>query len=193
VSQPVLDPFAPPNAELEPRALPGGELPLADLGARFGARIIDGLVLLPFFAAYHLAIKADLMARPSPAWQQLVTQLFLLPMLIYQWRLMATTGQTIGKRALKIRIVRRDGGPVGFVHGVLLREWVTLGLNFVLNSLGPFHVSLHVSPVLKALLSSPALLFELTDPLLIFGPARRTLHDRIADTKVIALPREAAR
>ena len=43
---------------------------------------------------------------------------------IYNWVLVHKQGQTIGKRALKIRIVKQDGSPCGFLHGVVLRDWV---------------------------------------------------------------------
>jgi uncharacterized RDD family membrane protein YckC len=87
-----------------------------------------------------------------------------LPLSIYQWMLIARTGQSIGKKWLRIRIVKLDNSPVGFGDGVMLREWITRGISFI--------------PCVGAIIS-------LVGYLMIFGSERRCLHDRIAGTKVI--------
>ena len=43
---------------------------------------------------------------------------------IYQWYLLATTAQTIGKKYLKIKIVNKNGEQAGFFVNVVLREWL---------------------------------------------------------------------
>jgi uncharacterized RDD family membrane protein YckC len=42
----------------------------------------------------------------------------------YQWYLISTTGQSLGKRWLGVQIVRVDGSPSGLRHGVILRSWI---------------------------------------------------------------------
>jgi uncharacterized RDD family membrane protein YckC len=82
-----------------------------------------------------------------------------------QGTLLTWMGQTIGKRALGVRIVRfRDGGNPGFVRAVLLRS-VVPGLIAGLTCLGN--------------------VFVLIDILNILGEERRCLHDYLAATKVV--------
>ena len=38
--------------------------------------------------------------------------------------LITTSGQSIGKKLVKTRIIREDGSPVDFVSGVVLRAWI---------------------------------------------------------------------
>jgi uncharacterized RDD family membrane protein YckC len=176
VSQPLLDPFAPPAADLRPRALPDDGQPApATRGARLGAAIIDNLLKLPFLGLFFALKAADLFVHFGPRWEPALRGLCLLPMAAYQWRLIARTGQSIGKRQTKVRIVRRDGNPAGFVAGVVLRVWV-LGGVAMLATVTPGAM------VAASLVSA----LGFVDALLIFTPSRRTLHDRIAGTRVIA-------
>lgn len=94
----------------------------------------------------------------------------VVPLLIAQWVLISTTAQSFGKRALGMRIVRhRDGAPVGFVRGVLLRSIVSRVLTRLMCRLG-----------------------SLIDVLVIFTSDRRCLHDYIAGTVVVRGPEQIA-
>jgi uncharacterized RDD family membrane protein YckC len=93
--------------------------------------------------------------------------LMVLSFMIYQWYLIATTGQSLAKRWLGIKIVRLDGSPVGFVNGVILRSWVVGALSNI--------------PILGTIIG-------LVNPLMIFGEERRCLHDHIAGTRVVVAP-----
>ena len=55
-----------------------------------------------------------------------ISGLFILG---YNWYLIATRGQTIAKRWLKLKIVRENGKPVDFKTGVALRSWITFWLS----------------------------------------------------------------
>ncbi|MFK7737343.1 MAG: RDD family protein [Pirellulaceae bacterium] len=79
---------------------------------------------------------------------------------IFQWNLIASRGQSIGKFLCCIRIVRTTGHLPGFFNGVLLRNWVRNLLCII-----PF--------------------FGLIDILFIFGSAQRCIHDYLADTRVV--------
>lgn len=84
-----------------------------------------------------------------------------LMLLAFQIFLLSTTGQTIGKRLIGVRIVRfDDGGNPGFVHAVLLRLGVMM-------------------------LMSAVAIVSLIDVLMIFREDRRCLHDLIAGTEVV--------
>jgi uncharacterized RDD family membrane protein YckC len=76
----------------------------------------------------------------------------------------ATTGQSLGKKWLGIKIVKMDGTEVDLVSGVILRSWVIGGCTYI-----PYVGSC----------------VWLLDALWIFGQEQRCLHDHIANTKVI--------
>lgn len=148
------------------------DAPLAPRGARFWARLIDNLLLLaamiPGLVLYGLKRGGS---EPELA-GLFGAGIGALLMSMYQWVRIARTGQTIGKRALAIRVVKRNGAPVAFFDGVIAREWATLLLGMV-----PFF----------------GRLVTLVDALMIFGSEQRCLHDALANTKVVSvIPGEPA-
>ncbi len=177
-----LDPFAPPTANLDPRLIPdgaGGQL--AGRWTRFGARMLDGLLFMPllvigaFVGIFLRSAPFDPAALKSPARMLgLFAAVFIacLPLAIYQWYLETTTGQSLGKRWSKIKIVKLDGSPVDFVSAVLLRTWVPFLAGTALTAIG---------------LQSIGNIYNSIDALAIFTTQRRCLHDLIAGTKVITL------
>jgi len=99
------------------------------------------------------------------------TALFVLT--LYQWYLLSTLGQTIGKRACGIRIVdATTGKPAGFIRAVLLRSLLPMLMVSVLTALLGW-----LFPPIGGLLAGINLV-----P--IFGPGRRCLHDYLAGTDV---------
>lgn len=154
------NPFESPGVESE---RPSGDLPpLAAVGARAVGVSLDGLVYLvaALPAAGALALEGEDAAFLFVG----LAGMTVFAAVVYQTYLVATTGQSIGKRLVDTRILRSDGSPAGFVHGVLLRSW----LMSVITSI----------PMIGGLIG-------LLDALLVFGVDRRTLHDRIADTIVV--------
>jgi uncharacterized RDD family membrane protein YckC len=85
--------------------------------------------------------------------------------------LVASNGQSIGKRLVGIKVVRTDGSRASFVRIFLLRNLVN-GLPNLLPYVG--------------------WLYQLADPLLIYQDSRRCLHDLIADTTVVRCVSKAA-
>ncbi len=80
--------------------------------------------------------------------------------------LTATFGESIGKRAAGIRIVKtKDGLPPGFVKGVLIRRWLIGLLSWI--------------PM-----------FGLLDVAFILGEDRQCLHDMMASTQVVNVSRK---
>ena len=166
------NPYAPPTAGYEQPAY-GMDMDvqvLAGRGTRLGAALIDGCLLaaamIPGFILVAVAgggpssSSSDGIAMGGAG----LLILGVLGLAIYQMYLISTTGQSLAKKWLGIRIVKLDGSLPGFVHGVLLRQWV-MGLIGAIPFVGG--------------------LIQLVDPLLIFGDERRCLHDHIAGTKVI--------
>jgi uncharacterized RDD family membrane protein YckC/predicted RNA-binding Zn-ribbon protein involved in translation (DUF1610 family) len=141
---------------------------LASPWIRLGAALLDGLLawvaMMPSFVVMFATMGRGNSEDPPP----LAVVLFFLGILvlgIYQIVLLSTSGQTIAKRWLKIRIVRyEDGGPVGFGKGVALRAIV---------------------PAVIGAIPCLGVLFSLADPLFIFSAEHRCLHDQIAGTKVV--------
>ena len=84
-----------------------------------------------------------------------------LALVILQLVFLAKDGQSLGKKVLKIRIVKYDTGKNGgFVTNVLLRTWLN-----GLISIVPF--------------------YGLVDTLFIFREDKRCIHDLLAGTSVV--------
>ena len=172
------NPFdAPASNDLESTSYQG---PLATVGQRAAAKLVDILLLTLAIGLGVGPIFIDLLVfgneeEPGPL-GLLGSALILFLVIgisIFQWVLITNTGQSIGKRMLGIQIRKDDGQLPGFVHGVLLREWIpNLIIGFFNNCcLGwiPW----------------------LVDYLYVLGEDRKCLHDRIASTTVIALEKSS--
>lgn len=138
--------------------------PLATAGARFSANFIDSAAFgLPFLAGIALGAMF-----PEGSWVSrgsgLLTACAVLVVLAIQLVLSARHGQSIGKRLLKIRVVRLDGSRASLLRIVFLRNAIPLMISNV-----PFG----------------GFLFGLVDSLMIFGAPRRCVHDYMADTIVV--------
>lgn len=132
-----------------------GAAGLAGRGARLLAAIVDGAIFLGV-----VVVGAPLSAI-GPDFFIVLTVLAVIGLVIVQVVLLTKDGQTLGKRALKIRIVKRDTGQNGgFVPNVLLR----LVLNGIIGWIP---------------------LYGLVDTLFIFREDRRCIHDMIAGTQVV--------
>jgi uncharacterized RDD family membrane protein YckC len=162
-----LNPYAPP-AESSP-AQPFGEglfsskpiewtrsvdAPPAPRATRLFAWVIDTFLLIAsLFLGLPFAGSSDGGLRVA------LSAIGFLSMLVVRWYLVSTTGQSLAKRWLHIKIVKVDGSAVGFISGVVMREWV------------------------------PAIIpgFGSLDAIWIFGQEARCLHDLLAGTKVVVV------
>ena len=164
---PNQNPFAPPTARVEDVSVAGVEL--GGRGQRFAAAIIDGLIQ---GAVYWLLARTVLKSVvPDPASDDTGFGAMLTAMivsialfLLIQGYLLATTGQTIGKKLLGLRIVRSSGerGNAARVIGLrYLLIWVIAAIPVV------------------------GWIFALVDVLMIFRDSRKCLHDNIANTIVV--------
>jgi uncharacterized RDD family membrane protein YckC len=158
---------------------PGG---LAERGARLLAASIDELILLAIglpmvFGALPAliamvsggtdpelidtsAVLRAMVAGPGT----IITVIALIGWCVMTAWLVATNGQSIGKRLVGIKVVRSDGSRASFARIFFLRN--------VVNAL-------------PNLLPYVGWLYQLVDPLLIYQDSRQCLHDRIADTIVV--------
>ncbi len=142
-------------------AMPQHEM--ADRGIRLVAAIIDSLCLYaPFLAAVFLGVMAG---EAGIIVGVILGLLGMLGVFITQVVMLCQRGQTIGKRALGIRIVKIDTGENGGgVTNVILRGLVPSLIGFV-PYIGP--------------------LFSLVNVCFIFAADRRCVHDHIASTIVV--------
>lgn len=157
------NPYAPPETvDAPPPSVAGGDAPLATLSSRFVANLLDGLLYTPTVIPGAIVMGAQGDTQGSLG--AIVMGIGVTAFAVYQWYLVATTGQSLAKRWLKIKIVMLDGSPVTFMSGVFVRTWVVAILGAI--------------PYIGGILA-------LADPLMIFSATRRTLHDRMAGTKVV--------
>ena len=159
------DPYQPPAAELRaPVQLgPEGEA-LASRESRLGASIIDGVIIMAIMmpALWMMGMYDNpeagvaLTAAASGGG-------FLLTLLI-QGYFLATRAQSIGKMALKIKIVTLDGKNAGLARILLLRM-LPISLVSIIPIIGSF--------------------VGIADTLFIFRGDQRCVHDLIAGTRVV--------
>lgn len=142
----------------------------AGRGKRLGAALLDGLVNLIWVAPvlWGVTMVGDVNKGLKPAAPMVGVMLLgfalLVAIFVVNCMLLHRHGQTIGKRALDIAIVRTDGSRMGLLRYIFIR----------------------VLPVsLLGAIPYVGWLVSLADPLLIFGPERRRLHDLLADTIVV--------
>jgi uncharacterized RDD family membrane protein YckC len=133
---------------------------LAGRGERLLATIIDRLLYL----ACWIPLLVTVIAQGREAiWLSLALGfLAMAGLFIYNLMLLGDSGQTLGKRWLRIRIVRTDGSDADLGRLFALRMFLPWLLGFFL---GPF--------------------FVLPDLLCIFGDEKRCLHDMMAGTVVV--------
>jgi uncharacterized RDD family membrane protein YckC/dUTPase len=169
--------YAPPQTSSLPEITSDSSPQLATRGSRLGAALIDSLITLAitipsnwFIGTFKSTIaysqqNPSLLKLPN-AEALLSSALGLLIFVAINFSLLRK-GQTIGKLALGICIVRKDGRPIEIQRIVGLR----------------------IIPIqIAALLPVINIIIPLLDCLLIFRKGRNTLHDDIADTKVIIAP-----
>ena len=145
----------------------GGDLVLATISRRFAAMLIDGIVLwipaLPMlFVVGKSAFTAAQTGEDPAGGSQLGFQIvFMTLFVLYEGAMLQWRGQTLGKMALKLKVVLPDGKPLPPA-----RCWIR--------------------PVVRSLLS---LLYILDYLPALFRKDKASIHDMAAGSRVIQLPR----
>lgn len=188
----------------QPYPYPGGPppqphgFPLAELGSRFAARVVDIIavfalcavanawlavqwwqVLTPFLRQYnHYLTNGGTQPEVPPA----ISYLFLLMLLVttavwfaYEVPSSANSGQTLGKRLLGIKVVALDS-PERLGFGRAFRRWARLGVPTLLWTWQCFGIGF--------ILQFIDCVFVLFD-----RPYRQALHDKVAATVVVQVTR----
>jgi len=137
-------------------------IPLARRWSRFVAWFLDlVLVLLCALPGFAAAVAAKRESGADP--YAVISAACYLGLWAYQAYLRATQGQTIGKRAVDIRIVSyEDGSNPGFWRAVFLRDMVPALIGWFFCSF-----------------------FTIIDNAFIFGQEHRCVHDYMASTVVV--------
>jgi uncharacterized RDD family membrane protein YckC len=164
----AVDPYRAPAARLTGvRPAPPGSPVLARRFTRLAAAILDSLFFLPVVLIPLVFVAGDQDAAPNEVLAVgvlvavVVGVLAIIGVNLY---FLARDGQSLGKKALKIRIVRVNDERASLGRIVVLRIMAP-GLIGAIPLVGPF--------------------FSLADSLLIFAEDRRCIHDHFADTKVV--------
>lgn len=163
--QDTLNPYAAPAARTAGPL--GAPATLGGRGERLVAAFLDGLLYsIGFVPMLAVAIAYGEQQDPPPIFfvAVLVGGAIWLGLFVYNLLLLQREGQTIGKRWLKLRILRADGSRAD------------LGRIFALRMLVPGLIG-----------AVPCIgwLFVIADAVTIFGEQQRCIHDIIADTIVV--------
>ncbi len=166
----AVDPYRAPMAAVTDVRPFAAATELARRFTRLAAQILDGLI----YGAAVLVGMLPLMifgGAATPPNEDTLVAVFLGLMLLAGGAIFVVNlyflhrdGQTLGKKALKIRIVRTND------------DRATLGRIFALRMLVPGVIG--AVPIVGPF-------FSLADVLFIFGDQRRCIHDYLADTKVV--------
>jgi len=170
-----FNPYAAPSAAALTAPIPNQDLPLASRWHRFVASFLDGLILMAIFtplqyltgtfqreAARQAAGGSIFAFRPENILWAVAGMVIMVGI---NWHFLLN-GQTIGKKALNIRIDRLEGGPCDRAR-IVTRRIMAMQIVYLV-------------PVIN-------FIFMVVDTLMIFRSNKRTLHDEIAGTKVVDL------
>lgn len=150
----------------EPAIVPSPEpmdLPFAGFWIRVGAMLVDSVAvtLLQFVLGFLLSMAISTLIELDDTAMEFVIGLFGTAIgIAYYVYFTGYGGQTPGKMALKLRVIRTDGTGIGY-RRAFLREVVGKFLSGILLGIGYLMVG--------------------------FDRKKQGLHDRIADTYVIRL------
>ena len=140
MAQPGYNPYAAPQGPDFSFASPASSSMFvrAERGTRFLAKLIDGLCDLAAAAPGLIIFLIGMSSNEEIAiiLGAIVMFFGLLAMAGYQWFGIVKTGQTVGKRTMKIKVVRQDGSPVDFLYGVVLRNWIIAFASQIVSAIG---------------------------------------------------------
>jgi uncharacterized RDD family membrane protein YckC len=173
-----LNPYSAPETEVE-RATRAIALVKATRLQRLSAFVFDAsLGAVPF-------VPLMLSDERSVLFCLFVCMVLSFIVLCVQLLLLSQNGWTVGKRALRIKIVHSNGERAGAGRILVVRAFVPAVLSLLaILCLATLLDSLALSTARRLGWWIPSVAL-LIDPLLIFGRARRCGHDYIADTIVV--------
>ncbi len=181
---PVPDPYAPPQSHVGP---PTFDSSLASPWLRLAAAIIDGVILFPInYVLGRILLKQPSVSEMFEAGKKgqeavdalmpgkgmmLVGQIIGLAVFLGVNFVFLKKGQTIGKMLLKLQIQNRNDGSLLPLQDLIVKR--------ILPVYGVAALSNSLHWVIGLVL--------IVDALMIFRAGRNTLHDDLANTKVVQL------
>lgn len=135
------------------------QLALASIWARFGAVFLDGLLIaIPMYAIMGVFMFGSASSGDEPPlWVNFIGVPFTILSVIYEaLMLQMKNGQTLGKMAVKVRVVRPDGSPISAGQA-----WGRVAIRTILGCLWIDYI--------------PAL----------FTQEKTAIHDMVAGTRVV--------
>lgn len=151
--------------------VPSLELDMATIGRRFGAIFLDGLILmvpfvvLVFFLFVPLGLIQEGGGDPNiPTFVAMFSNILVsifaaFAYFVYEGLMLQAGGQTVGKKAMRIKVVTAEGGDI--TRGQAWGRAVSRQLLSLVPCLG------------------------LIDDLVAFGKDRTAIHDMMAKTRVV--------
>jgi uncharacterized RDD family membrane protein YckC len=168
---------------------------LAGFGRRLAGAVIDSIVssilgIIFFYAVVSLFLNLDT-DDYAQSILGITLALIILPVLfgfLYHTILVGLTGQTLGDRLLKIKVIRRGGRAVGLVSGVVralygLAPALIAAIITLVYPAGPRN-SVSPGTLIGAAISA---LTALGMAWAFFDKGRQGLHDKLADTYVVSV------
>jgi uncharacterized RDD family membrane protein YckC len=139
--------------------------PATEIGSRFVARLIDaGILFVPAFCIGGLSSATESGSGEPSLGFSILAIIWYLGIFLYEFVMLRFGGQTVGKRVMKLKVVRLTGESIGW---------------------GPAAIRVYV-PALASCFTCGimGLLFGLS-PLFDSGPWKRGWSDQLASTVVI--------
>jgi uncharacterized RDD family membrane protein YckC len=174
------NPYSPPRANVDLPEPESAELEPADRGTRLGANLLDGLIsgvpAIGVIWGVLTLLGYSLFSAGAGEPSELLLSILSFGVaggfyLAINGYLLARHGQSVGKRLCSLRILRQDGS--------LPTLWESFGKR-------------HLSILLLGQVPIAGNLVSLVDALFIFRGDRRCLHDLLAGTQVVKVPRRPA-
>ena len=138
-----------------PVSVPPSTAQYASFGRRFLAILLDGFIIMLISMAINLPFALFL-----PDLSSLGTLIGYGCSLFYYIYFIGSRGQTLGKMALGIKVVKTDGSPVGYLNA-FLREVVGKFISGLVLGLGYLWI--------------------------LWDPRKQAWHDKIANTIVVKI------
>jgi uncharacterized RDD family membrane protein YckC len=146
-------------------------------GPRFGAALIDGLIMVPIFLlAVPMVVRLEQQNRMSPAVATVVAAGLALVGLAYT-SMEIFRAATPGKMLLKLQICSADGTPA--MQSQLVNRWLYKQMANILNLFATI-TGLQIIAGIANIYS----LILLVGCFFVFGEAKQAFHDRWAKTAV---------
>ncbi|MEL7105697.1 MAG: RDD family protein [Pseudomonadota bacterium] len=156
-------------------------LPIAGIGARLGAQIVDVLITSAFLAAIMILLAFSGASNPNTLGALGALLFFIIRIPYYILSELAWNGQTLGKKFLKIKVISHVGGPLT-THALVMRNMMKEAEVFLPGTL---LLTLTAANPTASAVALAWVVMAFAIPL--SNPHRMRLGDMLAGTHVVTL------